>query len=245
MMRANFGDDISESVCEAISLAIAEGALRPGVKIVEDVIAAHFGVSRTVARGAVAILERERIVERRRNHGAFVATPDKEQAAHLLEARRMLEVAIVERAVATVPDEALDRLEAMTQDEDVTHSGTDAAAKNRISGNFHLELARAAGNQVLFEMLKNVVARLSLVAALYERSTAERCGAHDHRKIIDAIRRRDERSAMSLMKDHLETIENRLDLSAPIDDQSSLSAVLAKFAPKTDRKARQRRRAAE
>ena len=241
MMRARFTEDVSEKVCEAISLAVAEGALRPGMKIVEDVIATHFGVSRTVARGAVAILERERVLERRRNHGAFVATPDQEQAAHLLEARRMLELTIVEGAVTTVSDEALDRLEAMTRDEDVTHGGNDTAAKNRISGNFHLELAKATGNGVLVDMLKNVVARLSLVAALYERNTAERCGAHDHREIIDAIRRRDAEAARSLMADHLDEIKNRLDLSALVDDQTSLSSVLAKYAPGADRNARRRR----
>ena len=103
----------------------------------------------------------------------------------------------------------------MTQDEDVTHSGGDAAAKNRISGNFHLELAKAAGNDVLVDMLKNVVARLSLVAALYERTTAERCGAHHHREIIDAIRQRDAGAARSSMESHLDEIKNRLDLSAP------------------------------
>lgn len=228
------GEDVSERICEAISLAIAEGALRPGMKILDDVIAQHFGVSRTVARGAVAILERERMIERRRNHGAFVATPDKQQAAHLLEARRMLELTIVERAVTHAPQEALDRLETMTQDEDAVHSGTDLAAKKRLSGNFHLELAKAAGNAVLVDSLKNVVARLSLVAALYERHSVVRCGADDHRQIINAVRRGDTGAAKKLMDRHLEDIEGSLDLSAPADDQSSLAAVLAKFAPKSE-----------
>ena len=238
MTDTKAGEEVTDRICEALSLAIAEGALRPGMKILEDVIAKHFGVSRTVARGAVAVLEREKVVERRRNHGAFVATPDEVQATHLLEARRTLEVAIVERAIETVPDEALDALDHLTREEDEVHSGTDAAAKKRMSGNFHLELARVAGNAVLADVLQNVVARLSLVAALYERTSSNRCGAHDHRKIIDAIRRRDRASARSEIERHLDDLENLLDLSAPMDDQTSLSSVLAKFAPAAD--ARQR-----
>jgi len=229
----NTGDDVSEKICETISNAIAEGALRPGMKILDDVIAKHFGVSRTVARGALVILEREHVIERRRNHGAFISTPDKKEAEHLLEARRMLELTIVERATKVAPQEALDRLYAMTKDEDTIHNSGDTAAQKRLAGNFHLELAKAAGNTVLVDSLKNVIARLSLVAALYERQTAERCGAHNHRLIIEAIRDGDLETAKTLMLSHLQDIEASLDLSAPADQQSSLSAVLAKFAPRS------------
>jgi DNA-binding GntR family transcriptional regulator len=210
------------------------------MKVHEDVIARHFGVSRTVARGALAVLERERVLERRRNHGAFVATPDKEQAAHLLEARRAVELAIVARAVSTIADREIDRLEAATREEDMVHSGDDTAAQNRMSGNFHLELAAAAGNTVLYEALKTINARLALVAALYERETSNRCGAHDHREILDSIRQRDAERAADLMQKHLAELESRLDLSAPVDEQNSLSAVLERFAPITARNRRQR-----
>ena len=225
-------EDIVETICDSISMAIAEGALRPGMKILDDVIARHFGVSRTVARGAVAMLERERVIERRRNHGAFVATPDKQQAAHLLEARRLLELGIVERACKVAEPQALESLSAMTDKEEMIHGGDDRAAQMRISGNFHLELAKAAGNTVLEEALKNVVARLSLVAALYERQSVQRCGADAHRQILRAVHGGDAVQARQLMSDHLDEIESSLDLSAPPDDQTSLSAVLAKFAPR-------------
>lgn len=231
MSAAQNGDDIVDSICTALARAISDGALRPGTKIAEDVVAKHFGVSRTVARGAVTILERERLVERRRNHGAFVASPDEAQASQLLEARRVLEVAIVSRAVACASDEDLCALEALTRDEDAVHGGSDPAAKRRIHGNFHIELSRCAGNVVVTDMLKNVVARLSLVAALYERERAHRCGADDHRLILDAIRRRDLDGARAQMLRHLDDLERMLDLGARLDDQHSLSAVLEKFAP--------------
>lgn len=234
MSSERTSEDIVETICDSISMAIAEGALRPGMKILDDVIARHFGVSRTVARGAVATLERERLIERRRNHGAFVATPDKQQAANLLEARRLLELGIVERACRVAQPEALDRLAAMTDTEEAIHGSDDRAAQMRISGNFHLQLARLAGNAVLEESLRNVVARLSLVAALYERQGVERCGAEAHRQIVKAIQRGDAAEASRVMAEHLDEIEASLDLSAPPDDQTSLSAVLAKFAPLND-----------
>ena len=231
MAGESVGEDVSERICASISMAIAEGALRPGMKVHEDVIAGHFGVSRTVARGALAILERERVIERRRNHGAFVATPDREQAAHLLEARRAIELAIVARAVSTVSPREVDALENATRYEDAVHSGDDTAAKNRISGNFHLELAEAAGNSVLADALKTIVARIALVSALYERPGADKCGAQEHREILEAIRQKDVAQAHALMERHLDELEARLDLTAPVDDPNSLSAVLERFAP--------------
>ena len=47
------GDDVADRICGTIAAAIAEGALRPGNKILEDVLADHFRVSRTVVRGAL------------------------------------------------------------------------------------------------------------------------------------------------------------------------------------------------
>jgi DNA-binding GntR family transcriptional regulator len=225
------GDDVTVKIRTTLSLAIAEGALLPGMKILDDVIARHFGVSRTVARGAVAILEHERLIERRRNHGAFVVAPSAEEARDLLEARRAVELAIVGRAVGTLTATDLARLDAITRDEEAIHSGADSVAKKRIAGNFHVELAQAAGNAVLTDVLRNLVARLSLVAALYETRTATCCGSHDHRAIIEAIARRDPEAARLRMLAHLGAIEDTLDLGARGDDMASLSSVLAKFAP--------------
>jgi DNA-binding GntR family transcriptional regulator len=231
MSDDTIGDDVTDRICAALSLAIAEGALHPGTKVLDDVIAKHFGVSRTVARGAVAILERERLIERRRNRGAFVATPTRAEARHLLEARRAVELAVVDRAVGSVSAADLDRLDHLTRDEDAIHRGTDATAKKRIAGNFHVELARAAGNGVFCDIVQNLVARLSLVAALYETKTATCCGSDDHRAILAAIRAGDRDGARARMLSHLNGIEATLDLTGAGDSAVSLSSVLAKFAP--------------
>ena len=127
--------------------------------------------------------------------------------------------------------EALDRFYTMTEDEDTIHGRDDRAAQKRLAGNFHIELAKAAGNTVLVVSLKNLVARLSLVASLYERQTRERCGADNHRQILEAIRSGDQDAAKVLMESHLADIEASLNLPAPADQQSSLSAALSKFAP--------------
>ncbi len=224
-------EDASERICATLMQAVSERALRPGTKLMEDVIARHFGVSRTAVRGAIAILERAHLVELRRNHGSFIASPDRAEAKQLLETRRVLEVATVAAVMTSATPADLDRLEQLTLDEEVIHSGADDGAKQRLSGNFHVELARAAGNAVLEEVLGNVLARLSLVAALYERDDGRKCGASEHRGILTAIRSGDRAAAAEAMSHHLDELEAMLDLDASPDNEDTLSTVLRKFAP--------------
>src|SRR5882757_8651838 len=53
------GEDVTDRICATLADAIAERALKPGSKILEDAIADHFGVSRTVVRGALGVLQHD------------------------------------------------------------------------------------------------------------------------------------------------------------------------------------------
>lgn len=226
------GEDRIEAIRATLETAIMKGALRPGMKLRDEVIAEHFGVSRTVARGAVAILQRERLVDRRRNHGAFVASPEADEARHLLAARRALELATARYAAENATDETVARLERVIAEEDRIRQGPAQTGEDvPVWGNFHLELAEAAGNTVLTEFLRNVVARVSLVSALYEDPHAERCGPDHHRRILDAMRGRDSDAAVAAMVAHLDEMEAGMNFAGPADDHLSLASVLQRFAP--------------
>jgi DNA-binding GntR family transcriptional regulator len=223
------GDDVVMRICDTLSDAIAEGALRPGMKLPEDVIGTHFGVSRTVVRGAIAVLQRDHIVERKRNRGAFVAEPGIEEARALLEARRSLELLMLERVCERAAPERIAALEVLTIEEERVHAAPDAAAKSRLAGRFHIELARLGGNAVLLELLEKVLARISLVDALYRRKTDDQCGADHHRQIIEAVARGDKAGAIAHMSDHLDDLENRLVLDEAQGESHNLTAVLERF----------------
>lgn len=60
-----------------------------------------------------------------------------------------------------------------------------------LSGKFHIVLAELGGNAVMTEMLSKMVARLSLVMALYEEEKQDDCGADHHRPIATALKSRD------------------------------------------------------
>ena len=227
---AGVADDVVDRICATLADAIAEGALKPGVKIMEDVIGDHFGVSRTVVRGALGMLQREHLLERKKNRGTFVAEPTVDEARSLFEARRVLERLILTLAVERATADDLAGLEQITRDERRIHGGADAAAKSRQSGQFHVELARMARNPVLTETLAKIVARLSLVTALYGQERRDDCGADDHRSILAAIDKRDVGEACRLMDRHLLHIESHVSLDEAPVDRNSFLGVIESFA---------------
>jgi Transcriptional regulators len=222
-------EDVTDRICRTLSTAIADGALKPGSKIIEEAIAEHFGVSRTVVRGALGVLQRERLLERKRNRGTFVAEPSIEEAHQLFEARRALERAILELVVARITEADFARLEAITADELRLHEQDHDAAKATMVGEFHIELAAIAGNAVLSEMLAKLVARLSLVMALYEDERQDDCGADHHRAIVLALRAKDIRKAQTLMDTHLADIEGRVKLTPGQSERHSFMSMLETF----------------
>jgi DNA-binding GntR family transcriptional regulator len=222
-------EDVSDRIRATLAAAISEGALRPGAKVLEDAIADHFKVSRTVVRGALGILEHDHLLERKRNRGSFVAEPSIEQAKELFEARRGMERITLELALARATETDCDHLDAVIEREDAIHHGSDEKAKAELSGEFHIELARIGGNGVLAEALQKVIARLAIVMTLYEQKHHDDCGTDHHRNILGAIRSKDMPRALSLMDAHLADIERRVRLTQDHGDRHSFEAMLASF----------------
>ncbi|TWB43600.1 DNA-binding GntR family transcriptional regulator [Rhizobium sp. ERR 922] len=222
-------DDVSERIRNTLAAAIGEGALKPGTKILEEAIAEHFGVSRTVVRGALGVLESDHLLERKRNRGTFVAEPSIEQAKSLFEARRKLERMLLELVIARATTDQLDALQRLTDDEEHIHLHGDEKSKTVLSGKFHIVLADLAGNSVLTEMLAKIVARLSLVMSLYEEDRKDDCGADHHRMIVAALKAKDLSKAQDLMDHHLADIEGRVRLTEGQGDRHTFMAVLENF----------------
>ncbi|MGE0282824.1 MAG: GntR family transcriptional regulator [Rhizobiaceae bacterium] len=226
---ADNSDDVSERIRSTLAAAIGEGALKPGTKILEDAMADHFGVSRTVVRGALGVLESDHLLERKRNRGTFVAEPSVEQARSLFEARRKLERSILELVMERATDQQLDALQKLTDEEEHIHHHSDEKSKTVLSGRFHIELAHTAGNPVLTEVLAKIVARLSLVMSLYEEDRKDDCGADHHRMIVAALKEKDLAKAQSLMDHHLADIERRVRLTEGQAERHTFLAVLENF----------------
>ena len=84
---------------EALRQAILEQALKPGTKLPEDEIGAHFGMSRTLVRAVLARLQAEGLVDAQPKRTATVAEPSLAEAREVFEVRRALEAEVIRLVV--------------------------------------------------------------------------------------------------------------------------------------------------
>ena len=200
----------TERIVAAITTAIVERRLMPGTKLAEQKIAGLFGVSRTIVRQALNQLCRDRLVVLEPARGAFVATPSAEEARQVFEVRAMLEVAMVRQLCSTITDDQVAQLRAHLQQEQAAVARTDVPGRTRLLADFHSLLAQLAGNAVLARLLADLLNRSSLIALMLQSAHSAGHSSDEHVQIVDAIARRDGRTAARLMARHLASVERNL-----------------------------------
>ncbi|OEO31143.1 GntR family transcriptional regulator [Devosia insulae DS-56] len=208
-------EDRAMAIREQLRDAIIDRRLAPGTKLGEAEVGALFEVSRTVVRSALQMLSFEGLVRSERNRGSFVANPSPEEARQVFDSRRLIEPALAAAAIERLRPADRARFRALLEQEERLMAERGASVRRaeiRASGDFHLELARLAGNTVLERFMHELVARSSLVIALYGRTGASSCGHADHGSILGALERRDLGLAQTLLIHHINHIEADLDL---------------------------------
>lgn len=208
-------EDRAQSIRDSLRDAIVDRRLAPGAKLSESEVGSLFDVSRTVVRSVLQMLAYEGLVKIERNRGAFVSNPSPEEAQQVFDSRRLIEPGIVRAAAArlTPDDIAALRLHLEQEAHFMNKRGPTARrAEIKASGDFHLMLAAHAGNAILEKFMDELVARSSLVIALYGRSGVSSCGHNEHDAILDALEAGNADRACDLMLHHIDHIEADLDL---------------------------------
>lgn len=216
----------AQQIHDGILAAILEHRLHPGTKLGEDEIGSIFGVSRTIVRAALQSLSHAGIVVIEKNRGAFVASPTLAEAVEVFEARKLIEPTIARRAAERSTDDGIKSLNQHLSSERAALARGDEPTAIRLSGEFHLEIARMAEHRTFESFLRELVARSSLILLLYRRQKAQVCGTDHHIDLCRAIADGDGKLAASLMLEHLEDIESGLDLVEQTGSTPPLASIL-------------------
>lgn len=217
-----------DEICERLTAAIFEHRLPPGTKLGEDRLAGIFGVNRARIRSVLPRLAHDGLVTLAPNRGAFVAEPSVQEARDVFEARRILEPAIVERALAHPERRTIvARLRQHVAAERKARSAGDTRAVVRLSGEFHMVLADMTGNAVLAKTMRELATRTCLVIALYDKPAVPSCLSEDHAELVDAIAAGERAHATRLMLEHLRHVEQNLDLTDTAAVRLNLEEALA------------------
>jgi DNA-binding GntR family transcriptional regulator len=171
--------------------------LTPGERISERGLEATLGASRTPVRAALSRLQAEGLV-RRDERGWAVAPLDLAELRHAEEFREAVESAALRLAVARLDDAALDRLDALLEQQPADPEGG-----VRWGEEFHAEVGALSGNPLLAEAIRTAMATLSRTRWL-EVTTAESRAAQRaaHQGILAALRDRDADTAVARAVEH-------------------------------------------
>ncbi len=217
------------AVAERLALAIHEHRLPPGIKLSEDELGEVFGVSRTVIRAALQQLAHDRLVTLRRNRGAFVAQPTAREAREVFEARALLEPRTARSAAERMTAADLARLQRHIDEEHAALADGQPGRALRLSGLFHIEVARIADQDTICAFVTQLVARSSLIIALYWQRRSALCESQAHHALMRALGSGDGALAEDLMKGHLLDLLSSLNLRTPQPAPQSLKEAIGQI----------------
>lgn len=210
-----------ESIAQDIATAIVEKRLPPGTWLREEALGRVYSVSRTKIRAALLMLSKDKLIEMIPDKGAFVCQPTVQEAREVFAVRRILESEVVRLFIANARPRDYQVLEQHIKFERTAlrQTTTTGTVREKVLGDFHVALAEATGNRTLAELVRELVARSSLIAMLYHSSNDPHCSSDEHSDFLRICRKGDVEGAVLCMVGHLERIEASLELGTEKPDR--------------------------
>jgi DNA-binding FadR family transcriptional regulator len=213
-----------QKLAASIAGLITEGEFKVGDRLPsERALADRFGVSRTLVREAIIVLEIQGNVEVRGGSGIYVCAPAPGAVApasaytlspgpgpfELLRARCLIEAEIAAVAAENRKDSDLDRIyAALVEMRENMHDKVANEAADRL---FHLRIAESTGNSVLLQMVTAVWDHTkapiwSQLEAHFHTPALRRASQDDHQRVFTALLQREPDAARKAMRDHIERV---------------------------------------
>ena len=213
-----------------IAHRIEESIIRQGWPVGETLgsevgLREQFGVSRSVLREAVRLVEHHQVARMRRgpNGGLFICAPDAGPAtraiviyleyvgtsvADLLEARLLLEPIAAGLAADRITEDSIESLRAILAQESARREDPGVSSEDPL----HLMLGTLSGNAVLqlfIDVLTRLTARYAHTSRRLSKAevTESKTVAHEaHRAVADAVIAGDSARAQTELTAHLESV---------------------------------------
>ncbi|HXK40468.1 MAG TPA: GntR family transcriptional regulator [Candidatus Paceibacterota bacterium] len=188
---------------ELIRRMINHGDLAAGTMLSENQLATKLHMSRTPVRAALAVLEREGLVETLPQRGVRVRKIPHEEMREIFVLRKEIETLVATELAKTTRDvTSLDKNIEKTEKAAGAH---DEYEFLEVSTEFHYLIAKAAGFLQAAGLLETLRSRLRLLGIQMAKEEGYMTRAiTEHRGIRDAIAAGDLEGVERLMKTHLD-----------------------------------------
>lgn len=223
-----------DAIADLIVDAILAGRLSAGQHLGEQQLADLFGVSRTLVREALSRLSARGMVEVSARRGWTVVQPSMDEARDAFGARVAIETGLVQSLDGPLPAAQVRRLKQhVTLERNAIREG-DAGRRSYLLGEFHVCLAECIGNALLADILKDLTARTTLIASLYQSTHDATRSCADHARIVAALEAGQIAQAAVHVREHIREVAEHLRHPTVEDPASRLRAALMPAVPKPD-----------
>lgn len=222
-------EPLEDWIVEQVFDAIIERQLPPGHKLSEALLGKAFGVGRMHIRRSLLLLANRGVVDLHTHRGAFVSRPSIEEARTVFEARREVEPNITRLAVERATVEDISTLQRHLESEQDAHDAGNRREAIRLSGQFHLILAKIANNAILTKLVRELITRASLIIGIYGSADVSDCRDQDHQGLLSAFITKDAEQAANLMLNHLCSIEKNLNFQSANEHRVDLESVFSNY----------------
>lgn len=203
-----------QQIAEQVVQAILAQKLAPGERLGEQALADHYAVSRTLVREALMQLQARGFVQVQPRRGWYVVQPSAEEARDAFAARRIIEVGILSDAGRPLQS-VIGQLRQHIAQEQQAIAGADAATRAFLLADFHVCLAEQMGHRLLALTLRDLTARTTLAATLFQSTHSASQSCAEHESIVAALERGDSQGATALLLAHIATVEQSLEVTPP------------------------------
>src|SRR5574341_442264 len=211
-----------QQIVEQIERRIIAGDLKVGDQLPsERELAEQFAVSRIAVREAVKALREKGLVEIRPGKGTFITNGTSgvvrnslgllikfgstDGSSNLVEVREILEPEIAALAATRITDEQIAAMSEAVGIMDTALDNVDVFVEADLD--FHLALAQATQNPIIpllmdsiIDLLREQRKRIALTKGGLQR------GQYHHKRILDAVMRRDSEASRKAMQIHLQHV---------------------------------------
>lgn len=193
---------LSDDVARLIRSRIFDGSYAAGSYIRLDQLAAELGISVTPVREALFALRAEGLIAQQPHRGFVVLPVTGRDVADVANVQAHVGGELAARAAANISDDQLRELKQIQAELEDAYAGDDDERTVRLNHEFHRAINLAADSPKLAQLMSQIT-RYAPEAVFPTIEGWPSQSMKDHRRILSALKRHDERLARAAMSEHL------------------------------------------
>lgn len=205
---------IPSQIAESLRERILCGELKQGSALVQELVAAEYGVSRMPVREAFKQLESAGLIQARLHKGSVITSPSVEHVMELYELRLLLETELLRSSIPRMSKVHLAAAESVLPELERAYADHDVNRWGCLNWTFHKSLYIASGKVKTLSVIESVnlqVDRYVRLQLVLEEKLAR--AADDHRELLRLCKKKAVDEAVECLREHINHAGEKLRVS--------------------------------